>query len=168
MNVKKDTVETAREEEVWTALSQIADPEIPVLSLVDLHIVRAVHVLGKRVVVEMTPTFLGCPALDYMKDQIREKLLDLGFEEVQVELKLSPAWSTDMLDDDVKEKLRAFGIAPPVRKKENLAATLAQLVECPFCGSSQTHLTSPFGPTLCRQIFFCDQCRQSFERFKPV
>lgn len=159
---------SAAEERVWQVLSQISDPEIPVLSLVDMKIIRTVKVEANRVSVEMTPTFSGCPALDSMQQQVKERLLELGFDHVQVNIIRSAGWSSDMLAEDAKEKLRRFGIAPPPRKVADLQRTLDQPVSCPYCGSLETHLDSPFGPTLCRQIFYCNSCSQSFERFKPL
>jgi ring-1,2-phenylacetyl-CoA epoxidase subunit PaaD len=149
-------------------LGKIYDPEIPVLSLLELQVIRSFSVDGGRVTVEMTPTFLGCPALEYMKHEIRERLLAAGFQEVTINLKLSPPWSTDLLSSEVREKLRSFGIAPPNRREQSLQETLSKPVECPFCGSLETQLQSPFGPTLCRQIYYCHRCLQSFERFKPL
>ncbi len=156
-------VSALSESDVWKALGEIADPEIPVLSLVDLKIVRGFTMNGNALTVFITPTFLGCPALEHMKSEIRTKMGDLGFERVDVELQLSPSWSTDMLDEAAKEKLRVFGIAPPLHRMAP-----SQPISCPSCGSSSTHMDSPFGPTLCRQIFYCNECRQSFERFKTI
>ena len=156
------------EEQVWDALREVMDPEIPVLSLVDLHVVRSVEVQENKVKVVITPTFSGCPALDHMKGEIHEKLTELGVEHIDVVVNRSLSWSTDLLDDSAKSKLRSFGVAPPPTRQENLSITLSLPVECPFCGSSHTNLESPFGPTLCKQIFYCDNCRQSFERFKPL
>ena len=161
--VQRATVEMA-----WRVLSEISDPEIPVLSLVDLQIIRAVNVEGPTVSVDMTPTFLGCPALEYMKNEIREKLLSAGFERVDVVLKLSPAWSSDLLSEEAREKLRVFGVAPPEKRAATLAETLKKPVACPYCKSYDTRLESSFGPTLCKQIFYCDSCKQSFERFKTL
>lgn len=154
--------------EAWEALESIRDPEIPVLSLVELQVVRHLRVEGATVDVEMTPTFLGCPALEYLKGEVRRKLLEVGFEQVSITLKLSPPWSTDLLSPEVREKLRSFGIAPPEQRQRSLQETLKKPVACPFCGSFETRLESPFGPTLCRQIYYCDRCLQSFERFKPL
>lgn len=165
IGVSKATPTLAEAREV---LQGIHDPEIPVLSLVELQVIRNIIVKDGRVTVDMTPTFLGCPALEYMKDEIREKLLAAGFEEVIINLQLSPPWSTDLLTPEAREKLRSFGVAPPVLRLQSLQETLKKPVECPFCGSFETRLESPFGPTLCRQIYYCDQCRQSFERFKPL
>lgn len=165
VGVSKSTPTLAQARDV---LQNIRDPEIPVLSLLELQVIRNLFVEGHRVTVDMTPTFLGCPALEFMKNEIREKLLAAGFEEVVINLKLSPPWSTDLLTPEVREKLRSFGIAPPERRQQSLQETLKKPVECPFCGSSRTRLESPFGPTLCRQLYYCDHCRQSFERFKPL
>lgn len=163
--VAKKTLTLAEAREV---LEGIRDPEIPALSLLELQVIRNVLVDKERVTVDMTPTFLGCPALEYMKSEIREKLLLAGFEEVVINLKLSPPWSTDLLTPEAREKLRTFGIAPPEKREQSLQETLNKPVECPFCGSHNTRLETPFGPTLCRQIYYCHQCQQAFERFKPL
>jgi ring-1,2-phenylacetyl-CoA epoxidase subunit PaaD len=160
---RKPSLAVARE-----VLQSIRDPEIPVLSLLELQVVRNLRVDGTTVEIEMTPTFLGCPALEYMKSELRQKLCAAGFDEVVIHLKLSPPWTTDLLAPEVREKLRAFGIAPPEPFRNSLQETLDQPVECPFCQSLQTRLESPFGPTLCRQLYYCTQCQQSFERFKPL
>ena len=153
-------------EEVWKALGEVADPEIPVLSVLDMKIVRNVTLNNGSVRIEITPTFAGCPAMDQIQADIRAKLLERGFSSVEVKKNLSGAWSSDMLDSTSREKLRAFGIAPPAPVQMDLAN--APPVLCPHCKSDKTHLESPFGPTLCRQIFYCDSCRQSFERFKTL
>jgi ring-1,2-phenylacetyl-CoA epoxidase subunit PaaD len=152
---------------VWKELQAITDPEIPVLSLVDMKIIRNVSLTGKTVSVLISPTFVGCPALEQIKDEIRTKLSALGCDEVEIKTTYSPPWSTDMLDEKVREKLRSFGIAPPARTQE-IPATLSVPSACPFCGSFHTHLESEFGATLCKQLFYCDDCRQSFERFKTI
>jgi ring-1,2-phenylacetyl-CoA epoxidase subunit PaaD len=156
------------EERIWEELGKITDPEIPVLTLVEMKVIRSVSMSVDGVKVVMSPTFVGCPALEHMKDEIQTRLAKLGCERVTVETTFTPPWSTDMLDNDVKEKLRLFGIAPPPKNGEELIAVLVLPVACPFCNSQNTHLDSPFGATLCKQIFFCDDCRQSFERFKPI
>jgi ring-1,2-phenylacetyl-CoA epoxidase subunit PaaD len=160
--------ERHNEQDVWKALAEVSDPEIPVLSVVDMKIISRVEVTGDNVSVEITPTFVGCPALEHIKDQIRLKLSTLGFEHIQVQANYSKPWSTDLLENDAREKLRAFGVAPPVTVQLDLSQALAEPVACPFCNSQKTHIESPFGPTLCKQIFYCDSCLQSFERFKPL
>lgn len=157
------TQEAARE-----ALSAIVDPEIPAVTLMEMHIIRDVTVENGAARVLFSPTFVGCPALEAMKREIHDTLQRAGFSRVTIEVTFSPPWSTDMLDEHVREKLRAFGIAPPPPTGESLPATLMLPVPCPFCGSSATHLEGRFGSTLCRQLYYCDSCQQSFDRFKPV
>lgn len=154
--------------DAWKALSEVFDPEIPVLSVVDMKIIRGVCVNGSSVVVEITPTFSGCPALDQIQSDIRSKLVGRGFSPVEVRKNLTNAWSSDMLDDSARERLRSFGIAPPAPVRDDLSEALAEPVRCPYCASMSTRLDSPYGPTLCKQIYYCDSCRQSFERFKTL
>jgi ring-1,2-phenylacetyl-CoA epoxidase subunit PaaD len=157
------------EERILDELGAITDPEIPVVSLVEMKVIRSVEVRDDGgVCVHLAPTFVGCPALEHMKSEIRARLSVLGCDDVTIELSFDPPWSTDLLSEGVKEKLRVFGIAPPPKMGEQLLATLELPVACPFCDSNRTHLESSFGSTLCKQIFFCNECRQSFERFKPI
>ncbi len=156
------------ESKAWNALQTVQDPEIPALSLLDLHIIRSVKVEDNGVEVEMTPTFMGCPALERMKEDVRLRLYEAGFTSVRVHVNHSTPWSTDLLGERAKEKLKEFGIAPPPRMTNSLPATLLLPVSCPFCASSETHMESAFGSTLCKQIYYCNSCRQSFERFKPL
>ena len=155
-------------EQIWELLKEVSDPEIPVLSLVDLKIVRDVVLYEGNVTVNISPTFLGCPAIEQMKKDIIARLTAAGIESICVEVVFTPAWSTDLLDDAVKEKLRQFGIAPPPRKSANPSDTLRLPVACPHCGSEETRLENSFGPTLCRQMYYCTTCQQMFERFKPL
>ena len=156
-------------EQVWAALDEIEDPEIPVVSLVDLGVVRDVQVDGERVHVEFTPTFLGCPALEVMRDRMVAKVAELGAE-LDVEVVLDDSWSTDRITPQGREKLRAAGFAPPALR-ETAPPTLIQLgkgFRCPYCGSTDTRLDNLFGPTPCRSIRYCDGCRQPFEQFKTI
>lgn len=155
------------ERAVWRELENITDPEIPVLSLVDMKIIRQVSVGEAGITVLISPTFAGCPALEHIKDEIRTRLAALGCGTVEIHTTYSPPWSSDMLDERSREKLRAFGIAPPARTT-GIPATLSLPTACPFCGSFHTRMESEFGATLCKQIFYCDDCRQSFERFKTL
>ncbi len=158
------------EQQVWDALSEIADPEIPVVSLVDLGVVRDVHVEGRRVRVEFTPTFLGCPALEVMRDAMAARVSDLGAEP-DVEVVLDDSWSTDRITPEGREKLRAAGFAPPAPRSAG-APQLVQLqsavFRCPYCGSTDTRLENIFGPTPCRSLRYCASCRQPFEQFKTI
>ena len=155
---------------VWAALDEIADPEIPVISLVELGVVRDVQVEGSRVSVALTPTFLGCPALDAMRRALEAKIQSLGAEP-SVEIVTGDAWSTDRITPAGREKLRAAGFAPPA-PREATAPRLVQLqsnaFRCPYCGSTQTRLENIFGPTPCRSIRYCVTCRQPFEQFKTI
>jgi ring-1,2-phenylacetyl-CoA epoxidase subunit PaaD len=155
---------------VWSALAEVEDPEIPVVSLVDLGVIRDVQVEGDRVHVEFTPTFLGCPALEYMRSQMEEKIGELGAE-ADVEVVVDDSWSTDRITPEGREKLRAAGFAPPA-PREVSTPTLVQLqsavFRCPYCGSTDTRLENIFGPTPCRSIRYCASCRQPFEQFKTI
>lgn len=143
-------------ETIWRELEQITDPEIPVLSLVEMKVIRDIEISESGVTVVMSPTFVGCPAMEHMKGEVRSRLQALGVADVVVETTFSPPWSTDMLDEEVKEKLRRFGIAPPPKNDDELVAVLQLPVPCPFCGSTHTTLESPFGATLCKQLFYCE------------
>ena len=155
---------------VWEALAEVEDPEIPVISIVDLGVVRDVQVEGDRVHVELTPTFLGCPALDYMRSRMAARLEELGLE-ADVEVVLDDSWSTDRITPEGREKLRAAGFAPPA-PREAAAPKLVQLqstvFRCPYCNSTDTRLENIFGPTPCRSIRYCASCRQPFEQFKTI
>jgi ring-1,2-phenylacetyl-CoA epoxidase subunit PaaD len=150
--------------EVWKSLGKVMDPQIPVLSIVDLKIVRSVETQGSVVAVHITPTFTGCPALDMIAESIRERLREDGFEHVKVTKDMSARWSTELLDVSARQKLKEFGIAPPGA----IGVQIELPVLCPFCDSSNTKLENSFGPTLCRQLYYCNSCRQSFERFKSL
>ena len=155
---------------VWEALAGIPDPEIPVISLVDLGVVRDVTVTGASVHVEFTPTFLGCPALEVMRDAMAAKISELGADP-EIEVVLDDSWSTDKITPAGREKLREGGFAPPA-PREAAAPKLLQLqakgFRCPYCGSTETRLENLFGPTPCRSLRYCDACRQPFEQFKTI
>jgi ring-1,2-phenylacetyl-CoA epoxidase subunit PaaD len=158
------------EAEVWAALEQIPDPEIPVVSLVDLGVIRSVDVSGGQVRVELTPTFLGCPALEAMTRALAETVASLGGEP-DVRVIQDDSWSTDKITPAGRAKLRAAGFAPPA-PREASAPRLVQLrssvFRCPYCGSTDTSLENIFGPTPCRSIRWCESCRQPFEQFKTI
>lgn len=155
-------------DEVWKLLETVHDPEIPVVSLVEMGIVRKVDVIAASVTVTITPTFSGCPALSAMKADIVQKLNDAGIGQVEVVTVYAPAWTTDWITDEARAKLRAFGLAPPARHDGNFELTLLDVVACPYCGSEKTALRNSFGPTPCRMIFYCNACQQPFEHFKPL
>ncbi len=157
-------------EQVWAAIDEIPDPEIPVISLVELGIIRAVAVDGNAVHIELTPTFLGCPALEVMRRSLEETVAALGGEP-EVEVVQDDSWSTDKITPAGREKLRAAGFAPPAPRAAG-ATTLVQLqsraFRCPYCSSTDTRLENIFGPTPCRSIRWCANCRQPFEQFKTI
>jgi ring-1,2-phenylacetyl-CoA epoxidase subunit PaaD len=156
--------------QVWAALEEIPDPEIPVISLVDLGVIRAVTVDGERVRIEFTPTFLGCPALDVMRSAMEAKVASLGGRPEVVVIQ-DDSWSTDRITPSGREKLREAGFAPPAPRAAG-PTTLLQLqskaFRCPYCGSSETRLENIFGPTPCRSIRWCSNCRQPFEQIKTI
>jgi ring-1,2-phenylacetyl-CoA epoxidase subunit PaaD len=157
-------------EQVWEAFEAIPDPEIPIISLVDLGVIRSVDVSKGHVRVEFTPTFLGCPALEVMKRALEESVTALGGEP-DVQVIQDDSWSTDKITPTGREKLRAAGFAPPA-PREASAPKLVQLqsnaFRCPYCGSTQTKLENIFGPTPCRSLRYCESCRQPFEQFKTI
>ncbi len=155
---------------VWDALAEIPDPEIPVISLVDLGVVKSVAVEDEHVRIEFTPTFMGCPALDAMRTQMERAVTALGGEP-QVDVLLDDSWSTDKITPAGREKLREAGFAPPVPRAA-AAPTLLQLQtavhRCPYCSSTETRLDNIFGPTPCRSVRYCTSCKQPFEQFKTI
>jgi ring-1,2-phenylacetyl-CoA epoxidase subunit PaaD len=157
-------------DQVWSAFGEIPDPEIPVISLVDLGVIRSVDVQDGHVRVEFTPTFLGCPALEAMKRALEEKVSELGGD-ADVRVISDDSWSTDKITPAGREKLRAAGFAPPA-PREASAPVLVQLqsnvFRCPYCNSTQTTLENIFGPTPCRSLRYCESCRQPFEQFKTI
>jgi ring-1,2-phenylacetyl-CoA epoxidase subunit PaaD len=157
-------------ERVWEALAGVPDPEIPVISVVDLGVVRGVDVDGDRVRVEFTPTMLGCPALDAMRERMAAAIRGLGAEP-EVRVVNDDPWTTDRITPEGREKLRESGFAPPT-PREAAPVQLVQLqtgaFRCPYCGSTETRLENIFGPTPCRSIRYCAACRQPFEQFKTV
>ena len=158
------------EADVWAALEEIPDPEIPVVSLVDLGVIRSVDVRDGRVHVEFTPTFLGCPALEVMKGAMEEKVAALGAE-TEIEVVSDDSWSTDRITPAGRRKLRAAGFAPPAPREASapkLIELQADVFRCPYCGSTATRLENIFGPTPCRSLRYCESCRQPFEQFKTI
>ena len=160
-------------EKVYAMLNMVMDPEVPVISVVELGIVRDVEIatsaMGDIVHVTITPTYSGCPAMYEIESDIRSALLAGGAHEVVVATVFAPAWTTDWIGPDAREKLRAYGIAPPGRAEPQGLITLTRAraaVACPFCGSSDTRLQSEFGSTACKAIHVCTACRQPFDEFK--
>lgn len=157
-------------ERALEVLGTVPDPEVPVISVVELGIVRDVEVRpGGAVTVTITPTYSGCPAMFEIEKDVRSALVEAGATAVEVRTVLSPAWTTDWIGPEAREKLRAYGIAPPGRAESGGLVTLTRArppVVCPFCGSSDTRLQSEFGSTACKAIHVCHACRQPFDEFK--
>ena len=158
------------EQDVWAALEEVPDPEIPVISVIDLGIVRDVEVDGERVRIAFTPTMLGCPAVEVMRDRMAAAVRELGGEP-EVEVVLDASWSTDRITAEGREKLRASGFAPPAPReagRTRLVQLESRIFRCPYCGSTDTRLENVFGPTPCRSLRYCASCRQPFEQFKTI
>ena len=156
--------------QAWATLARVPDPEVPVLSVVDLGIVRAVDVADDQVAVTLTPTYSGCPATEVIHDAVVQALKQAGAREVRVTTTLDPPWTTDWISPEAAEKLRAYGIAPP-----HLSAGQAQTlhfhpknIACPRCGSLNTQRLSAFGATACKALHRCLDCLEPFEHFKPI
>ena len=164
-------------EQIRDWLHQVPDPEIPVISVIDLGIVREVRWQetsapdAPECVVTITPTYSGCPAMEVIATGIREVLLAKGISQVRLETRLSPAWSTDWMSETGKQKLQGYGIAPPVQQVIDLSgirrhAVNAPVVPCPQCGSEETRLVSQFGSTACKALYTCKKCLEPFDYFK--
>ncbi len=159
---------THSQEQIFKLLSEIPDPEIPVINIIELGILREVKFVDEVCIVVITPTYTGCPAMKVIEDDIRIKLKEIGIEQVKVELVLSPAWTTDWISDVAKEKLRAYGIAPPDHSSVDKKVLLgkARDLKCPLCGSIHTEMISQFGSTACKALFRCLDCKEPFDYFK--
>lgn len=155
-------------EQVYTWLEEVKDPEIPVLSLVDLGVITDVIVEADSVHIEMTPTFVGCPALDFMKQEIHEVMNKYGVERVSIEVTFRKPWNSDLISEKGKEALKKFGLAPPPSRELFTELDVLEHAICPRCNGMDTDLKNTFGPTLCRSIHYCNTCREAFEQFKPL
>ncbi len=164
---------TITKDKVYEWLASVTDPEVPVLTILDLGIVRDVVLQEDEqgnviATVVITPTYSGCPAMDVIGINIRMALLSRGIKKVNIEMQLSPAWTTDWMSEEGKRKLQAYGIAPPKRRATDnpLALFEEEGVACPRCGSTHTVLVSQFGPTSCKSLYKCEDCKEPFEHFK--
>lgn len=157
---------SAADAAVWDLAATVADPEVPVLTLEDLGILRSASATSDGAVVEITPTYSGCPAVGRMRDDVTDVLREAGYRDVQVRVVLSPAWTTDWMSEEGRRKLREYGIAPPVNGSGRRALFGEQEVACPQCGSVETELLSEFGSTSCKALWRCRTCREPFDYFK--
>jgi len=149
-------------------LEEVKDPEIPVLSLIDLGVITDVVIDDNHVKVKMTPTFSGCPAIDYMKADVIKVLKENGVESVECDVSFETQWNSNMISEKGKKALKKFGLAPPPKHDMIIDLDILENISCPYCESTNTDLRNPFGPTLCRSIHYCNDCKQAFEQFKPV
>ena len=158
-------------EKLLNILSEVHDPEIPALNVVEMGIVRDVEFSGEAVHVEITPTYSGCPAMKTIEDDIIAAFRTNGYTNIFVNTVYSPAWTTNWLSDSTKEKLKAYGIAPPGKSTNEviiLLPTIKETVACPFCESNETELRSEFGSTACKSIHYCNNCKQPFDHLKEI
>ncbi len=153
---------------IYSWLEEVKDPEIPVLSLVDLGVITEVELDADHVRVELTPTFAACPAMDMMKNEVIEKLKSNGVKNPHVEISFRIPWSSSFISEKGRAALKKFGLAPPPSNKLFTDLEILETAVCPRCNGTHTELKNPFGPTLCRSIYFCHDCREAFEQFKPV
>jgi len=154
--------------QVWDWLADVPDPEIPVVSVVDLGIVRNINIGDDTIEVEVAPTYSGCPATEVIESSILEKLVDEGLKGVSIKRVLSPPWTTDWITESGRDKLRDYGIAPPVGSASKRELIGKGAVHCPRCGTSQTTVVSEFGSTACKASYKCDECLEPFEYFKCI
>ncbi|HAA10350.1 MAG TPA: phenylacetate-CoA oxygenase subunit PaaJ [Cytophagales bacterium] len=152
---------------VW--LEEVKDPEIPVLSLNDLGVITGIDQDGEgKVTVDMTPTFAGCPAIDHMKNEIGEVLEKNGVSDYHVRVSFDTQWNSNMISERGRKALKDFGLAPPPKHNLIVDLDIIEHATCPHCGSKNTEMKTPFGPTLCRSIHYCHDCLNAFEQFKPL
>src|SRR6202012_869649 len=161
---------------IWSLLEEVNDPEVPVLSVVDLGIIRDVRTIdgsdeadGSAIEIILTPTYSGCPAMDVIRMNIRMKLMEHGFGDIRLTTVLSPAWTTDWMTESGKEKLKAYGIAPPLPSQQVCNPAWfrrEEAIECPHCHSYHTAMISEFGSTACKALYRCEDCKEPFDYFK--
>lgn len=154
--------------EIMGWLEEVKDPEIPVLSLVDLGVITNIDISNSAVKIEMTPTFVGCPALDYMKKEVEKVLQKNMVQNFLVEVNFKTAWTSDLISEKGKLALKKFGLSPPASAKVFADIGILEHAECPRCSGTNTELKTPFGPTLCRAIYYCNDCKEAFEQFKSL
>lgn len=174
MSISNDHINTVTEEQkIWQLLEEVKDPEVPVLSILDLGIVRKVEITPSPsgrvgVGLTITPTYSGCPAMDVISMDIRLKLIEKGYRNVTIQQSLSPAWTTDWMTEEGKRKLKEYGIAPPNPKQQFCTTDMfrEEAVQCPRCNSYHTELISEFGSTACKSMYRCLDCKEAFDYFK--
>jgi len=157
-------------ENIFSLLKEISDPEIPVLNIVEMGIVQKVDFIDEEIIISITPTYSGCPAMKMIEAQIKEILSENNISDFNIKTIYSPVWTTDWLSEETKKKLENYGISAP-EKTENINVLKSfhlQKVHCPYCKSADTKLTSEFGSTACKSLHYCNKCCQPFEHFKCI
>lgn len=163
-----ETTSTFKTDDILERLHEVKDPEIPFISVVDLGIVTDIIIAEEKVIVKMTPTFTGCPAIQVMQADIKSKVEEMGFANVDVQVDFSVQWSSNLISEQGMKALQDFGLSTPKRFCGSLKLEDLETAQCPHCGSENTTMKSPFGPTLCRALYHCNNCNQGFEQFKTV
>jgi ring-1,2-phenylacetyl-CoA epoxidase subunit PaaD len=156
---------------IWDLIKEIPDPEIPVLTITDLGVIRDVSMEGTKVIVTITPTYTGCPAMNQFEDDIKSTLVKNNYPEVEIKITYDPPWTTDWLSDEAKLKLQKYGIAPPEERttdKKYLIGASKKNVICPQCKSPNTKMISQFGSTACKALYQCEDCKEPFDYFKCI
>jgi ring-1,2-phenylacetyl-CoA epoxidase subunit PaaD len=163
-------VEKFTERQILSFLNEIPDPEIPVISIVDLGVIRHIKINTNSIEIDITPTYSGCPAMKQMENDIVAKLKDKGYNTIKINTIYNPAWTTDWLSEDAKERLRKYGIAPPQESTtdKSFITGKTKQVKCPRCGSIHTEMVSQFGSTACKALYKCKDCLEPFDYFKCI
>ncbi len=161
--VTTSNIETKK---IWTILEQVTDPEIPVLTIADLGIIRDLKINGEEIEVIITPTYTGCPAMDMIAMNIKLALLENGYSNIKITSVLAPAWTTDWMTEDGKRKLKEYGIAPPEGGPGRFQRPGSSPIPCPQCNSTNTRCISEFGSTACKALYQCNDCKEPFDYFK--
>ncbi|MGE0562500.1 MAG: 1,2-phenylacetyl-CoA epoxidase subunit PaaD [Flavobacteriales bacterium] len=163
--------ETYTKDQVWEFLSEIPDPEIPVITIEELGVLREVEILSNKIVITITPTYTGCPAMKLFEDEIISTLKTKGLDNVEIKMVYSPAWTTDWMSENAKIKLEKYGIAPPINGTQDKGVLFdsgPKMVKCPQCKSTNTTLKSQFGSTACKALYSCNDCMEPFDYFKCI
>ncbi|WP_340106461.1 1,2-phenylacetyl-CoA epoxidase subunit PaaD [Rhodohalobacter sp. 8-1] len=165
--------EPISKDQIWKLLEEVIDPEIPVLNVVEMGIVRDVMIDGESVIISITPTYSGCPAMNAIEMEIRKKLQEEGISDFEIRTDFKESWTTDWMTDHARKKLKDYGIAPPedTETNDDFLTTLKgsqKVVPCPYCDSLDTVLQSEFGSTACKSQYYCNNCNQPFEHFKCI
>jgi ring-1,2-phenylacetyl-CoA epoxidase subunit PaaD len=157
-------------ENIFEALNEIPDPEIPVISIVELGVIREVKPDGKKIEVIITPTYSGCPAMKQMEVDVRKKMIEKGFEEIKITTIFNPAWTTDWMSAKARQKLQDYGIAPPEESTsdKSFLTNKPKFITCPRCKSKNTLMVSQFGSTACKALYKCNECLEVFDYFKCI